>query len=125
MQTQNTGESDVQTDSAVAILDEISVVEPTAKNHTAPTVDRVPPRSLQEIQETGIHPDVPTEAKPGTEAKVRLLSARYEAGLPLWNDGDRLDHGPGDRPGIDLLSLAPMAIDDNGDPGKDEVDEED
>jgi len=113
MQTQDTSEFDVQTDSAIATLDALSGAEPTRDDLTNRTIERMPPRSLQEIQETGIHPDVPTEAKPGTEAKVRLLSARYEAGLPLWNDGDRLDHGPGERPGIDLLSLAPTTVDDD------------
>jgi len=38
----------------------------------------------------------PTEAKPGSEDKVRMLSARYAAGVPLWHDGDCYDHGPGE-----------------------------
>ncbi len=123
MQTQDTSEFVAQKDSAVAILDETSA-QPTPENHTGLTVDRTQPRSLQEIQNTGVDPDAPTEAKPGTEAKVRLLSARYEAGLPLWNNEDRLDHGPDERPGIDLLSLAPMAIDNDLGSDEDEDDEE-
>lgn len=36
----------------------------------------------------------PTEAKPGSEDKVRMLAARYAAGVPLWHDEDCYDHGP-------------------------------
>ncbi len=36
----------------------------------------------------------PTEAKPGSEDKVRMLSARYAAGVPLWHNSDCYDHGP-------------------------------
>lgn len=43
----------------------------------------------------GIDPAVPTGAKPGSEAKVITLAARYAAGLPLWHDEDCVDHGPG------------------------------
>ncbi len=38
---------------------------------------------------------IPTEAKPGSEDKVKMLSARYAAGVPLWHDRDCYDHGPG------------------------------
>lgn len=38
---------------------------------------------------------IPTEAKPGSEDKVKMLSARYAAGVPLWHDEDCYDHGPG------------------------------
>lgn len=37
---------------------------------------------------------MPTEAKPGSEDKVRMLSARYAAGVPLWHESDCYDHGP-------------------------------
>ena len=37
---------------------------------------------------------IPTEAKPGSEDKVKMLSARYAAGVPLWHDEDCYDHGP-------------------------------
>ena len=43
----------------------------------------------------GIDPSGPTTAKPGTEEKVLMLAARYEAGVPLWHDDDCYDHGPG------------------------------
>ena len=42
----------------------------------------------------GINPSCPTVAKPGSEDKVQMLAARYAAGLPLWNEEDRYDHGP-------------------------------
>jgi hypothetical protein len=43
---------------------------------------------------TGVDPLIPTEAKPGSEEKVRMLAARYAAGIPLWHDEDCYDHGP-------------------------------
>ena len=43
----------------------------------------------------GLNPYTPTEAKPGSSDKVMMLAARYRAGLPLWNDHDCYDHGPG------------------------------
>ncbi|MGD9858213.1 MAG: hypothetical protein AB7U20_25005, partial [Planctomycetaceae bacterium] len=46
-------------------------------------------------------PVQPTDAKPGSEDKVRMLSARYAAGLPLWHDEDCYDHGPDELSGID------------------------
>jgi len=42
----------------------------------------------------GIDPLIPTEAKPGSEDKVKMLAARYAAGIPLWHNGDCYDHGP-------------------------------
>lgn len=42
----------------------------------------------------GIDPITPTAAKPGSEDKVRVLAARYAAGLPLWHNEDCYDHGP-------------------------------
>jgi hypothetical protein len=44
----------------------------------------------------GINPAQPTNAKPGSDDKVLMLAARYAAGLPLWHDSDRYDHGPGE-----------------------------
>ena len=41
-------------------------------------------------------PLIPTEAKPGSEDKVRMLAARYAAGVPLWHNSDCYDHGPAD-----------------------------
>lgn len=43
----------------------------------------------------GVDPAQPTDAKPGSEDKVLMLAARYAAGLPLWHNDDRYDHGPG------------------------------
>jgi hypothetical protein len=47
-------------------------------------------------------PSKSTKAKPGTEEKVLMLSARYAAGVALWHDRDRDDHGPkeGDLQGL-------------------------
>lgn len=42
----------------------------------------------------GVNPSQATVAKPGSEDKVLMLAARYAAGLPLWNEEDRYDHGP-------------------------------
>ena len=46
----------------------------------------------------GINPAQPTNAKPGSDDKVLMLAARYAAGLPLWHESDRYDHGPGEPP---------------------------
>lgn len=43
---------------------------------------------------SGYDPLVPTEAKPGSDDKVKMLAARYSAGVPLWHDSDCYDHGP-------------------------------
>lgn len=43
---------------------------------------------------TGVDPLVPTGAKPGSQDKVKMLAARYAAGVPLWHDSDCYDHGP-------------------------------
>lgn len=50
--------------------------------------------SLEDYQAMGIDPLRPTDARPGSEEKVLMLSARYAAGLPLWHDEDCYDHGP-------------------------------
>ena len=47
-----------------------------------------------DFEALGIKPSEPTEAKPGSEEKVCTLAARYAAGLPLWHNGDCVDHGP-------------------------------
>ena len=51
----------------------------------------------------GIDPYRPTRAKPGSEAKVLMLSARYAAGLPLWHNEDCYEHGPRE---LDLMGTA-------------------
>ena len=33
-----------------------------------------------------------THAIPGTDAKLKVLAERVEAGLPLWHDQDRPDY---------------------------------
>jgi hypothetical protein len=43
---------------------------------------------------TDCDPNCPTGAKPGSMDKVRMLAARYAAGVPLWHDSDCYDHGP-------------------------------
>ncbi len=43
---------------------------------------------------SGMDPLTPTGAKPGSEDKVKMLAARYAAGVPLWHDEDCYDHGP-------------------------------
>lgn len=52
------------------------------------------PFELEDFSAQGIDPAAPTDAKPGSEEKVRMLAARYAAGLPLWHAEDRTDHGP-------------------------------
>ena len=41
-----------------------------------------------------LNPLTPTVAKPGSEEKVRMLAARYAAGVSLWHNEDCYDHGP-------------------------------
>lgn len=48
----------------------------------------------EDFRAVGIDPCSPTGAKPGSEAKVVMLAARYAAGLPLWHTSDCYDHGP-------------------------------
>jgi len=43
---------------------------------------------------TGLDPLAPTAAKPGSIDKVKMLAARYAAGVPLWHESDCYDHGP-------------------------------
>ena len=49
---------------------------------------------IEEFLAMGINPGKSTKAKPGTEEKVLMLSARYAAGMPLWHEHDCYDHGP-------------------------------
>ncbi len=48
----------------------------------------------EDFDPLSLNPHTPTEAKPGSEDKVKMLAARYAAGLPLWHDSDCYDHGP-------------------------------
>jgi len=52
--------------------------------------------SIEEFDFANIDPLNPTGAKPGSEDKVKMLAARYAAGVPLWHDDDCYDHGPSD-----------------------------
>lgn len=61
------------------------------------------PIHLEEFDALGIDPSKSTSAKPGTEEKVKMLSARYAAGLALWHTRDRHSHGPNER---DLRGVA-------------------
>lgn len=54
------------------------------------------PYEFEDFAAMGINPLKPTPARPGTEEKVLMLSARYAAGVPLWHDSDCYDHGPGE-----------------------------
>ena len=75
---------------------------------------------IEEFKAMGINPLKSTKAKPGTEEKVLMLSARYAAGLPLWHDRDCYDHGPKERELMGALSEAhptPLPL-----PEMDEVD---
>ncbi|MBI5761836.1 MAG: hypothetical protein HZA46_25275 [Planctomycetales bacterium] len=60
----------------------------------------------------GIDPIKPTAARPGSEEKVLMLSARYSAGLPLWHDRDCYEHGPRESElmGFDPAVKRPVAI---------------
>lgn len=58
---------------------------------------------LEDYLAMGIDPTRATNARPGSEAKVLMLSARYAAGLPLWHDEDCYDHGPRET---ELMGLA-------------------
>jgi hypothetical protein len=49
---------------------------------------------IEEFKAMGINPFKGTRARPGSDEKVLMLSARYAAGLPLWHDSDCYDHGP-------------------------------
>lgn len=56
---------------------------------------------IEDFSSLGVDPKIPTPAKPGSEDKVRMLAARYAAGLPLWHDEDCYDHGPADAVDFD------------------------
>jgi hypothetical protein len=66
---------------------------------------------LEEFRKRGIDPFKPTEARPGSEDKVLMLSARYAAGLPLWHNEDCYDHGPQESElmGMPFPVVAPTA----------------
>lgn len=49
---------------------------------------------MEDWDYSDLNPSMATHAKPGSDDKVRMLSARYAAGVPLWHDSDCYDHGP-------------------------------
>ena len=73
----------------VVLDDDLDVEESETLNDEGEFVEEIDFESL------GIDPETPTQAKPGSEEKVLMLSARYAAGLPLWHNSDRYDHAPG------------------------------
>jgi hypothetical protein len=69
------------------------------------------PIHLEDFNAMGIDPRKSTRAKPGTEEKVQMLSARYAAGLALWHNSDRYDHGPKERDLMGALGeLQPLPL---------------
>jgi hypothetical protein len=73
------------------------------------------PVYLQQYYAMGIDPTKSTTAKPGTDEKVLMLSARYAAGISLWDARDCDDHGPTERDLIGMLdesrpSLLPAPV---------------
>jgi hypothetical protein len=52
---------------------------------------RAPDPRLEEFFSAGLDPTQSTAARPGTEEKVLMLTARYAAGVALWNAEDRCD----------------------------------
>jgi hypothetical protein len=47
---------------------------------------------LEKFFAAGLDPTQSTAARPGTEEKVLMLSARYAAGVALWNSRDCRDN---------------------------------
>lgn len=66
---------------------------------------------VEEWDLSSYDPHGSTEAKPGSEDKVKMLSARYAAGVPLWDPRDCYDHGP-DQIDPSLLSDDSVFADD-------------
>ena len=64
-----------------------------------------------------IDPALPTTAKAGSPEKVRIIAARYQAGLPLWDPEDdqsmRLEYND-DVPGI-LIPVGDAELDELAD----------
>ncbi len=82
---------------------------------------------VDEFEAIGIDPGGATVAKPGSEEKVQMLSARYDLGLPLWHDEDCDEHGPcePDLKGNVVAEEEPPALDfSEFDMDEEEVEEE-
>lgn len=65
---------------------------------------------LEEFKAMGINPFKATQARPGSDEKVMMLSARYAAGLPLWHDSDCYDHGPHETELMGAIDDAPPQL---------------
>lgn len=77
---------------------EVDEIEPnSADNFDYDLDDTGATFDIEEFKAMGINPTKSTGARPGTEEKVLMLSARYAAGLPLWHDRDCYDHGPDEQ----------------------------
>lgn len=79
----------------VVLEEEVLVHEDEESTEETLTAAIAPVREQLDFESLGINPQTPTQAKPGSEQKVLMLSARYAAGLPLWHNSDRYDHAPG------------------------------
>ena len=62
--------------------------------------------SIDDASLADVNPWTPTGAKPGSEDKVRMLAARYAAGIPLWHNEDCYDHGPAPAEFVDSDGFA-------------------
>jgi hypothetical protein len=71
------------------------------------------PEYVDDVNLADVNPWTATGAKPGSEDKVRMLAARYAAGIPLWHNEDCYDHGPAQAAG--LLDADGFAIEEEDD----------
>ena len=75
--------------------------------------------ACQGIGWLGIDPKLATDLRPGNEAKVIVLAARYVAGLPLWNIDDWIERpklslpGPSQPDEADLKYQSSQASEDS------------
>jgi LSD1 subclass zinc finger protein len=51
----------------------------------------------------GIDSHSATSAMPGTEEKVSMMVARYQAGIPLWNPADRVEFSDDEEKALKLI----------------------
>ncbi|MDB4637899.1 MAG: hypothetical protein P8M30_11565 [Planctomycetaceae bacterium] len=77
------------------VLETEELVYEESEEDSETVMDEVELNQGVDFEALGIDPETPTQAKPGSEEKVLMLSARYAAGLPLWDNSDRYDHAPG------------------------------
>jgi len=75
--------------------DDLDILWHSALGRTGPDTIDQNSENLEPIDEIEIKlASRPTESKPGSEEKVRVLEYRYKHGLPLWNAEDNYDHLP-------------------------------